>query len=69
MAGICSEHKGYKETCHLCNVTPDQLLGVTKEEWRKMGIAAQNTGIYTCNKCEFIYYKTVNSCPRCGVAR
>ena len=41
---------------------------LTKEEYEAKVAEAEAAGRYTC-PCGFVYYKTVDSCPRCGLGR
>jgi hypothetical protein len=76
---------GPVEGCAACHSTPAQVLGVTEEEWAEKVAEAEAAGEHTCEgthwvwvgleqprkpePCGFVYYKTTDTCPRCGTKR
>jgi len=66
VAGICSKHRDYDPDCDLCEADLEDLFG--RSMAAAMRAEAEEAGLYTCD-CGFEYYKTVDSCPRCGALR
>lgn len=64
MASICSIHQELDPDCDLCKVdlSDDPLF-------QQMHAEAEAAGTHVCEECEFLYYKTVDSCPLCGHRR
>jgi len=64
MAGICSKHQGYIKNCNLCNTTPKRIF----PDWTKKILKAEAIGTHKC-ACGFVYYKTIDFCPKCNLKR
>jgi hypothetical protein len=63
MAGICSAHRHKEPGCALCAANPREVF----PDWDKMVAAAKVAGEHTCHHCGFVYYRTTDMCPKCGV--
>ena len=64
MSGICSAHGGRNEpTCAACQIDlrDDPIFMAKVAE-------AEAAGTHLCS-CGFLYYKTVDSCPKCNKLR
>lgn len=58
---ICSRHQVPDPDCELCNTN----IRDASPDYDEKLAEAEAAGIHTCEKCDFVYYKTVDSCPKC----
>lgn len=63
--GICSRHQKYEPMCELCNSSVEDLL----PNWKQVKEEAEKAGLTVCKGCKFVYYRTVDSCPKCYTKR
>lgn len=61
---VCSMHRVVEQACDLCKATPEDIFG--KEAWTQALKEAEASGLHSCRKCNFVFYKTTSMCPLCG---
>lgn len=62
MAGICSAHWGSSvKGCVACNSSPRDLF----PDWDEKLAEAEAAGTHKCTGCGFVFYRTVDVCPKC----
>ena len=61
MSGLCSRHKHHEPGCRLCNTSPTDIF----PNWEQKVAEAEAAGKHRCMGCGFVYYLTVNACPKC----
>jgi len=64
MSGICSRHREKVIGCRLCGITTSDLLFSFDEKLNE----AKEAGLHKCS-CGFMYYLTINYCPKCNRER
>jgi hypothetical protein len=62
---ICSQHQNYDPGCNLCNTTVEAVIPDFAEKLRQ----ARAAGEHKCEHCAFVYFKTLDVCPRCYAPR
>ena len=58
---ICSRHRDYDPDCGLCNTPIEAVIPDYAEKVRQ----ARAAGEHKCKHCAFVYFKTIDICPRC----
>ena len=61
---ICGVHRKKKKGCIACETTVEDIPW-----WKDKLKEAQEAGIEECKGCGFKYYRTTNTCPKCGKER
>jgi hypothetical protein len=64
MSGVCSRHRKKVEWCRLCAASVSDLLPDFEVKLKD----AESAGLHNC-ECGFVYYLTVDECPRCSRKR
>ena len=59
---VCSIHQTPVADCPGCQDSPQDIF----PDWDEKVREAEEAGTTDCEHCEFTYYKTTTSCPRCG---
>lgn len=59
---LCSAHRTPEPDCRLCQAKPSDLF----PDWDEKKAQAESTGMHTCAKCGFVFYKTSCICPMCN---
>ncbi len=63
---ICSAHQAPQADCPQCEITEEVLL--QDPVFAQKVHEAEMAGEHTC-VCGFVYYKTTDTCPKCGYPR
>ena len=62
---ICSKSGPHNPECRACATNIRELIPNIDQ----LRAEAKAAGEHTCERCGFVYYKTVDSCPKCNRVR
>lgn len=47
----------------------EQAMDNVFPQYRERRLEAVSAGLHTCHACSFVYYRTIDHCPKCGEVR